>query len=143
MEPITLTAPALRHAFDMRVQAGAPLNLGDVRFGQRRVIPIRGGIVSGPRINGKLLDVGADFQTLLDDETVEIDARHLIETHDGAVIELFNQGIRTGTAADHTMRTSARLECGDARYSWVKTRLFLGCGKRLAEGVVMSFYEVG
>jgi hypothetical protein len=118
------------------------LNVGEVRFGQRRIIPIRGGIVSGPRINGKLLDVGADFQTLVDAETVEIDARHLIETHDGAVIELFNQGLRTGAAADHIMHTSARLECGDARYSWLNTRLFLGCGKRLAEGVAISFYEV-
>ncbi|HEY8578453.1 MAG TPA: DUF3237 family protein, partial [Beijerinckiaceae bacterium] len=43
-QPITL-----EHAFDLSVSVAAPLEIGDVGLGERRIIDITGGRVSGPR----------------------------------------------------------------------------------------------
>ena len=56
--------PQLSFAFEARVTIAPPLDLGDTRAGHRRVIPILGGTFEGPRIRGKVLEGGADWQIL-------------------------------------------------------------------------------
>ena len=46
----------------VNVELGEPLELGSVLIGQRRVIPITGGSISGPLLNAEILDGGADWQ---------------------------------------------------------------------------------
>lgn len=130
--------------------------MGKGRFGQRRIIPIIGGEVRGERVNGKILNVGADWQTILDDGTAELVARYAFETNNGAIIEIDNYGFRHGPPdviaalargeevdpSAYYMRTMARLETGDPRYLWVNNRLFIGSGSRQADNVKIALYEV-
>jgi hypothetical protein len=44
--------------------------------------------VTGPRLNGKVLPVGADWLTIRSDGVGVLDVRTTIETHDGALIYL-------------------------------------------------------
>jgi hypothetical protein len=46
----------------------------------------------GSRINGRILEVGADWQTVLADGIIDLGARYAIETDDGAVIEVVSHG---------------------------------------------------
>lgn len=130
--------------------------MGAGRAGQRRIIPIIGGAVSGPRLNGRILDVGADWQTIFDSGLAELDTRYAMETGDGAVIEIVNYGFRHGPdeviaavargedvdPASYYMRTQARLETGDARYDWVNRTLFVGVGARQKQSVLMRLFAV-
>jgi hypothetical protein len=123
--------------------------MGSGRAGQRRIIPIVGGTVSGPRLNGRLLNLGADWQTIFADGLAELDTRYAMETDDGAIIEILNYGFRHGPKevleavargedvdpSAYYMRTHARLETGDARYAWVNRTLFVGVGARLKQAV--------
>lgn len=152
----TLPTPSLRHVCDLFVSLDPIREMGAGRAGQRRIIPIVGGTVSGPRLNGRILDVGADWQTIFDGGMAELDTRYAMETDDGAVIEIINYGYRHGPAeviaavgrgedvdpADYYMRTQARLETGDARYDWVNRTLFVGTGGRRAASVFVSLYAV-
>lgn len=151
-----LPAPTLRHVADLTVELGPLRELGAGRGGQRRIIPIVGGRVEGPEINGKILNVGADWQTVHDGGVAFLDTRYAMETDDGAVIEIINQGFRHGPAdvlaalargddvpADaYYMRTAARLETGDPRYAWVNKTMFVGTGTRQASSVVVSLFAV-
>lgn len=151
-----LPVPALAHAFDLMVDLGPITEIGEGRGGQRRFIPILGGTVRGPRLNGHILNVGADWQTVHRDGLAWIDTRYAFQTHDGAVIEIINQGYRYGPAevmarvaagepvdpADYTMRTVARLETGHSDYSWVNRTLFVGTGGRFAQQVRVALYAV-
>ncbi len=148
--------PELEFICQLKVQLAPAREMGPGRAGQRRIIPIIGGTVSGPRLSGKILNLGADWQTVFDDGLVQLDTRYAFETDDGALIEIINFGYRHGPeeviaalargedvpADSYYMRTHARLETGDSRYAWVNKSLFLGTGKREKERVVIDLFLI-
>ncbi len=148
--------PRLVHFCDLRVELADIIEMGDGRAGHRRIIPIIGGTVSGERINGRILNLGADWQTVFKDGMAELDTRYAFETDDGALIEILNYGYRHGPAevlaavargeevdpSTYYMRTHARLETGDPRYTWVNRMLFVGTGGRKKNAVEVSLFSV-
>ena len=106
--------------------------------------PIIGSRVSGPSTSGKILDVGADWQTIFSTGLAELDTRYAFRTDEGAVIEIINFGYRHGPEdvmkrvaagedvdpSSYYMRTHARLETGHPDYEWVNNTLFVGVGGR-------------
>ena len=151
-----LACPTLRHVCDLEVELDPIREMGQGRAGQRRIIPIRGGRVSGPHLNGRISDSGADWQTIFPDGLAELNTRYSLETEDGAIIEIINYGYRHGPPeviaaiargeevdpASYYMRTHARLETGDPRYGWVNRTLFVGSGARLDGKVVVSLFAL-
>lgn len=151
-----MDAPRLEFAFRLEVRLGPIREMGPGRAGHRRIIPIIGGTVSGPKATGRVLNLGADWQTVFADQTAELDTRYAFETDDGALIEVRNYGFRHGPPAviaaiargedvpddSYYMRTHARLETGDPRYDWVNSTLFVGTGKRKAASVEVNLYAV-
>jgi hypothetical protein len=155
-DSMILPEPSLEHACDLEVWLDPIRELGDGRAGQRRIIPIIGGIVSGPLLQGQLLNLGADWQTIFADGLAELDTRYAMETEDGVTIEIVNYGYRHGPAEvlkavargedvpaeAYYMRTHARLETGDDRYAWVNRTLFLGVGARFKSSVRVRLYAI-
>jgi len=151
-----LPTPTLEHVCDISVSLEPIREMGIGRAGNRRIIPIIGGTVAGPRLNGKLLGVGADWQTIFESGLAELDTRYAMETDDGATIEIVNFGYRHGPddvmqavargenvdPSDYYMRTHARLETGDERYEWVNKMLFVGVGARSKQSVAMRLYAI-
>lgn len=151
-----LPPPTLRHVSDLTVALDPIRHMNHGRAGIRRIIPIVGGQAKGPLINGKILNVGADWQTQFASGLTELDTRYAIETDDGATIEIKNYGYRHGTPEvldalvrgedvspdAYYMRTHARLETGDDRYAWVNRTLFVGRGARLNGLVQMSLFAI-
>ena len=149
--------PALEHACDFVVELSRPHEMGACATGARRIIPIIGGTVTGPLIQGRILDVGADWQTVAANGVAELDARYAIETHDGAVIEVVSLGIRHAPAevaariaageavppSEYYMRTLIRLDCGHPAYDWVNRSLFLAAGGKVGSTVRLSVHRVG
>jgi hypothetical protein len=151
-----LPRPELDHVCTLHVTLDPIREMGTGRAGARRIIPIVGGTVTGPRINGRILNVGADWQTLFADGLAELDTRYAMETDDGATIEIVNYGYRHGPKevleavargepvdpASYYMRTHARLETGDDRYAWVNRTLFVGVGARNQSSVQVELYAI-
>ena len=152
-----LPRPALDHVCTLTVALDPIREMGSGRAGARRIIPIVGGTVTGPRLCGRILNVGADWQTIFADGLAELDTRYAMETDDGATIEIVNYGYRHGPKevleavargetvdpASYYMRTHARLETGDARYDWVNRTLFVGVGARNQASVQVDLYAIG
>lgn len=153
---MTLPDPTLEHICTLTVELGPIRPMGRGRAGQRRIIPIIGGTVTGPELSGRILNIGADWQTIFDDGLAELDTRYAMETHDGATIEIVNYGYRhgpqhiieavgRGEAVDpqsYYMRTHARLETGDERYAWVNNTLFVGTGARNKNSVEVVLFAL-
>ena len=151
-----LPVPFLDHVCTLMVKLGPIRQMGPGRAGQRRIVPIIGGTVSGPALTGRVLNLGADWQTIFHDGTAELDTRYAMETDDGATIEIINYGYRHGPKdviaaigrgeevdpASYYMRTQARLETGDTRYDWVNRTLFVGIGARSAQSVQVELYAI-
>ena len=151
-----LPEPVLRHVADLAITLESACEMGQARAGKRRIIPIVGGRVSGPYLNGDILNIGADWQTVFDSGLAELDTRYAFRTDGGAVIEIRNFGYRHGpddamqrvAAGDQVdpssyyMRTHARLETGHPDYAWVNNTLFVGVGGRKAASVQLALYAI-
>ena len=97
--------PTLKPLYTSRIDIAAPLDLGKGPRGHRRIINILGGAFSGPRLSGRVLPGGADWQVLRSDGVVEVSARYTLETDDGALIYISNRGLRH--ADDQSRRAAA------------------------------------
>lgn len=146
---------ALAHVCDLVVELSPPLEMGISPVGVRRIIPIVGGKVSGPLLSGRILPVGADWQTVLKGGIADLDARYAIETGDGAIVEVVSQGVRHASeqvhariasgedvaSSEYYMRTAIRLESGHPAYEWVNRSLFLAEGGKVANTVRLQVYR--
>ena len=130
--------------------------LGNTPYGERRIINILGGTVEGPRLNGKVLPGGADWQIVRADGVVHLNARYTIETDSGGQILVDAEGYRhgpaevmTALARDETVdptryyfRTFMRFETADPSALWLNRILALGHGERQKGAVRIEVFEV-
>ena len=91
--------PTLQPAFAVEVQVLLPHTIGDTGSGFRRIFPIVGGRVLGPRLSGTVLPVGADWSVVRPDGVTELYARYAIRTDDGDIIDVINAGLMHGLPA--------------------------------------------
>ncbi|MBB4052176.1 hypothetical protein GGR20_001819 [Devosia subaequoris] len=153
----TLPTPTLTHFCTLEVALSRPMIIGDVHAASKRVIPIRGGTVTGPEISGTILDFGADWQRVFESGVAELDARYAFKTDDGALVEIENFGFRHGPPEilaklaagepcppeSYYMRTAARLSTAHPKYNWINRTMFVGTGARLQSAVQIDLYAVG
>ena len=146
----------LNELFRLDVEVGMPQTVGQAAAGERRCIPITGGRLYG-RLNGKVLAGGADWQVLRPDGIADLDARYMLETDDGAHVEVHSRGLRVsapevmarmaaGERVDpsaYYMRTAMRFETAASGLQWLVGRLAVGFGERLPDLVRLTVCEVG
>ena len=107
--------------------------VGLSKRGERNIIPITGGTVSG-RITGKVLRGGADYQ-LLSPPPASIDAHYLWETDDGEIVIVRNGGGFGGLVPTFETRV-------DGPYAYLNTGSYLSSNPGRGEGgVALSFHE--
>ena len=155
---LELPSPALEHVCRVDAELEEPLVVGDVPLGTRRVIPIAGGTVEGPRLRGAILSGGADWQLVDGDGTAVIDTRYLMRTEDGDLIVITTQGFRHGPAdvlariaagetvapSEYYFRVAARLETAvSSAHAWVNRTVFVAIAARGGSSVSYDLYAVG
>lgn len=130
--------------------------VGTTPYGGRRVIEILGGTVAGPRLKGRLLTGGADWQIIRSDGVADVQARYVIETDDGARVLVTSNGLRHGPAevlariaAGETVdpslyyfRTVMRFETADPKLDWLNRIIAIARGARQRLSVSLEVYEV-
>src|SRR6187402_2413245 len=79
--------------WDAKVKIANMIDVGESKSGVRRVIPISGGTFAGPKIKGEVLPGGEDCQLVRPDGDTELNARYLLKTDDGYVIQVVNKAL--------------------------------------------------
>ena len=124
---------------ELKLFLEAEIELGEVQdLGSRRIVRVMGGRFWSADLNGVILEGGGDWQQIRADGVVEIDTRYTLQTSDGVLIYLTNQGLRDGGY----MRTFSRFESNDERYLWLNKRLFVSDGMKVDGVVKHRFFEV-
>lgn len=153
---VDIATPSLLPVADLRVRIAEPLEIGRIAGNLRRVIPIASGEVLGPRIRGKVLPGGADYQIIRSDGVTDLEARYVIQTDEGHLIYVMNSGVRfgppelmeklrLGELVDPALiyfRTTPRFETAAPGYEWLMQHLFLCSGARFPDRVEMRFFQV-
>lgn len=149
-------APDLEFAFQARVELGAPIEIGEGPQGRRRIIPILGGTFEGPRLKGRVLNQGADWQIVRADGLADLDTRYLLETDTKQLIYVQNAGVRhaapdilaklaAGDVVDPKLvyfRTVPTFETSAPELQWLTRSIFVGTGERYPSHVVVRFWRV-
>lgn len=151
-----IDTPTLELVARLRVRVATPLEVGPVGAGRRRVIPIVGGEVLGPRLKGLVEAGGADFQLVRPDSVAELDARYVLRLDDGTAVYVTNRALRRaspeiterlsrGEAVDPSLvyfRCSPSFEVQDGPWRWLAENMFIGTGVRKPDSVEMAFFLV-
>ena len=130
--------------------------LGQTPQGRRRIIAITGGQFTGPKLSGRVLAGGADWQLVRADGVAYLDARYTLETSDGALIYVRNRGYRHGPPevlerlargddvdpALYYMRATPWFETAAPKYAWLNRTICIASGARRAAAVELDFYAL-
>ena len=114
------------------VTLGRGQSVGASKRGNRNIIPITGGWITG-RITGKVLMGGADYQNLTPPAT--IDARYLWQADDGEIIIVRNGGSFGSLVPTFETRI-------DGPYPYLNTARYVSSNPGRGQGgVVLTFHE--
>jgi hypothetical protein len=142
--------------FTINAELEGVTSLGRTPYGERRVIGILGGSVRGPKLAGRILPGGADWQIIRSDGAADIKARYTIETDAGALIMVTSEGLRHGPPdviekllrGDNVdprlyyFRTVMRFETADPSVDWLNRILAVARGQREPRAVRLDVYEI-
>ena len=145
-----------RPIFTVHAELAEILNFGATPLGERRVINIVGGMVEGPRLSGRILPGGADWQLIRADAAADIHARYTIETDGGAHVLVDSRGLRHGPPevieqlargelvdpSRYYFRTAMRFETAARQLAWLNRIVALARGAREPRSVRLDVFEV-
>ena len=149
-------APRLEFVCEFQVIVSPPLVVGETPHGTRRIVPIKGGTFSGPKLNGTIIDGGADWQIVRNDNTTELSALYTLKTDDGTLIYVANKGIRVATPdvarrllngenvdpSEYYFRAAPTFETPPGNYDWLMKSLFISKGIRKPGGVTIQVWQI-
>jgi uncharacterized protein DUF3237 len=149
-------AARLEPVFNLHLQLGKPTDVGQIGpAGNRRVVPVAGGMLEGPGLKGKIMP-GADYQIIHPDGLVEIDAHYVVQMDNGDSIYITNRGMRHGPAdvlkrlnagenVDQSLiyfRTVISVETAAPDLQKLARSILVSAGERLPNEAVLHVYRV-
>jgi hypothetical protein len=140
----------------MHVDLEAPQIVGATPQGVRQIFVVKGGIVDGLRLKGKLLAGGGDWALIRADGAVQLDVRGTFQTDDGALIYATYSGLIVAEAAifgrllqgedvplgEYYFYVNPMFQTGAPQYSWLNKLIAVGRGKVIPGGVEYRVWAV-
>ena len=134
----------------------ALVSLGEAPGGERRFVPLGGGSVSGPELNGSVVPGGVDWQVRRADGALEIEAHYALRLADGALVEVRSSGLRHGPPEvmerlargepvgrdEYFFRTLVRFHTGAPAHAALNRTMAIAVGNREARRVVLDLYRI-
>ncbi len=149
-------APGLTHVFSLRGELAPAVEQGEIDGHRKRFIPVTGGTVGGPQLNGRVLPGGGDWQAIAPGGLTLVLARYSIEASDGTVIAVTNTGVRTAETEvmdklvrgievppnAYYFRTTPVFDVRPGPHEWLRRHVFVARGIRKPDHVIVDFYRV-
>ncbi|WES65856.1 DUF3237 domain-containing protein [Microbacter sp. GSS18] len=152
-----MTAPQLEYVFEIRAAIAPELHIGRGPDEKLTFTPVTGGSVAGPRLTGEVLAGGGDW-AVERSGTAQLEARYMIRTADGAVIDVLNRGYFRASAdvlarmergenvpADEPglyFRTAPVFQTDAPPYRWLTENQFIGVARDEDGEVCIRVYLV-
>jgi Protein of unknown function (DUF3237) len=152
----TPESPKLEYVCELKVKLNPAMVVGETPHGTRRIIPIIGGEVTGPKIKGEIINGGADWQIVRKDGVAELEAHYQFKTDDNTLIYVKNIGLRVATpevaakiakgekvpSTEYYFRTVMKFEAPTGKYDWMNNTIFVCVGERNPDNVSIKVWKV-
>jgi hypothetical protein len=152
--PAGIRVPKCELVYECDATLLPAIEMGKTVEGQRRIIPITGGTVQGPRIRGELLSGGYDWNLSRSDGAGSVEAAYYIKTDDGVLIRIVNVGVSAGGPPPPVdekaselffMFTHPSFEAPVGKYDWMNRAMFvgtLGARKNARNAVLIRVFQL-
>lgn len=150
--PAGARLPKLEFVYECDATLTPAVEMGKTVEGQRRIIPITGGTVRGPKIRAELLNGGWDWNLSRNDGAGSVDAAYYMKTDDGVLIRIVNKGVGGGGLPAPSangerlfMFTHPEFEAPVGKYDWMNRSMFigtLGARKDAHNAVLIRVFQV-
>jgi hypothetical protein len=150
--PDGVRLPKLEFVYECDATLTPAVEMGRTVEGQRRIIPITGGTVRGPKIRGELLNGGWDWNLSRNDGAGSVEAAYYMKTDDGVLIRIVNKGVGGGGSPAPSangerffMFTHPEFEAPVGKYDWLNRAMFigtLGARKDAHNAVLIRVFQV-
>jgi hypothetical protein len=151
--PVGIRVPKLELLYECDATLSPAVEMGKTVEGQRRIIPITGGSVRGPRIRGELVSGGYDWNLSRSDGAGTVEAAYYLKTDDDVLIRIVNKGVSAGgpPSADDAsgemffMFTHPSFEAPTGKYDWINRAMFvgtLGARKNSRNAVLIRVFQL-
>lgn len=158
----TAGTPKLHFAFEIRIWFMRVQTIPNMPSGAARgAVYVDRGEFSGPRLRGKVVpDSGGDYALFRPDNTVQFDARYMLQENDGTLILLYNRGYLWGYKPDtmqrlremifaggpyvdpseYYLRACPSFEVESGKHDWLTRHVFVGVGERKPDGNLIRYF---
>jgi hypothetical protein len=129
--------------FKSTLTLGEVYDIGETQYGHRNLIEIKGGTLTGPKIQATFMDRGLDYQLTLSNGVLEDEQVNILKTSDGVPIYFRNCGTSPGGGVN--VRVVPDFEAPSASaYAWLNTGHFVGTREfdAVAKTLTMEVYDV-
>ncbi|MBN2878430.1 MAG: DUF3237 domain-containing protein [Clostridia bacterium] len=126
------------------VKVGESKRVGQTPEGELTIIPITGGTFEGAGIKGKVCPGGADWNTKVSEEIAHVFAKYWIETDDGEIISIENEGYINLKRGDAKIRTTPKFLCDmNGKYAYLAMDTYAGELKAASKDCVeVTIYRI-
>ena len=135
-----MSTPTLTFVFEIRAEVTPVQHVGRGPDEVLEIYPIVGGTVSGPRLNGTVTGVGADWAVTRGTVT-DVEARYLLRADDGTLIDVINRGVYRDDGA--YFFTTPMFRTDAPAHRWLAETVFVGAARDEGGTIVISVYAVG
>jgi hypothetical protein len=120
--------PTVEFVFEERVTLAPATVLGETALGHRQYIPITGGEIAGPKLQGRVIPGGWDFQLRYEGGCGTLSADYFLEASDGTVIHILNESFSCGGPGGPNGERSffrPRFEAPEGPHGWLTRGTFV------------------
>ncbi|KAK4213436.1 hypothetical protein QBC37DRAFT_374102 [Rhypophila decipiens] len=132
--------PGVQFLFSGNISVGLPVDIGAVPAGNVTVIPVIGGAVSGPKIAGKMLALGADWSLSTQNGYSYSDMRAHIRAMDNSNIYLQMSGVMQG--ANGIILVRGTFQTGSKDFWWMNYAFAFGVMKPSPTGFTVDMWHM-
>ncbi len=120
--------PQMRFVFEERVTLADDVHVGETPIGKRNIVPITGGTFEGPRLRGKIMPGGWDWQLVNASGCFDLHADYMIQTDDSVIIHVVNQGMvcPNSMGKPDALLTTPSFEAPKGKYDWLNGGAYIG-----------------
>jgi len=135
-----MSTPTLTFVFEIRADVTPVQHVGRGPDEVLEIYPIVGGTVSGPRLNGTVTGIGADWAVTRGTVT-DVEARYLLRADDGTLIDVINRGVYRDDGA--YFFTTPMFRTDAPAHRWLAETVFVGTARDEGGTIVITVYAVG
>lgn len=147
--------PEFEYAFEARIDVVDGWHIGRSADEKLHFTPITGGTLAGPALSGRVVPGGGDWSVQRGD-TIQLEARYLIQADDGAYIDVLNRGyfravdgaeehVLAGEdidLADYYFRTAPVFQTDAPAHKWLADNQFVGLARDEPGQICIRFFRI-